>query len=481
MSQVPVLIVGGGITGLAAAWELQQRGIAYVLLESADRLGGKIITERADGFVIEGGADSFLTQKPWAWQLCRDAGFADQFIGTNDAHRNVYVLRGGRLHPFPRGMRLIVPLDEAGLRESDLLSDAGKQRMLDEPTIPPRLMSDPIMGVTDDESMAAFVERRFGKEALDVFGDSLLAGIHVADPAYLSIAATFPNYVQLERTYGSVIRGMQQTVNSAARDPDAPPTAFVSFKNGMQTLIESLAARLTGDIRTGWRVTHIAADRTVTAVHTESGAQATFKPDAVILSTQAGIAAKLLNGLAAPSVTERLSYFETVSSGTVSLGFRTDQLNHDLDGFGFVIPRSEPTRIRACTWSSTKLAGRAPDGYALLRVFVGGSGREADVALPDDQLIALARADLRQIMGIDAAPVISRIFRWRDANPQYAVGHIERIAQLSGLCPPWLTLAGCSYDGVGIPDCVRQGRTAAQHAATMLFAETQNFEGQRKL
>lgn len=454
MTEAPVLIVGGGITGLAAAWELQQRGIDYVLLEDSDRLGGKIITERADGFIIEGGADSFLTQKPWAWQLCREAGFADQLIGTNDAQRNIYVWRGGKLHLMPRGLRLIVPLDPDGLSESDLLSNTGKQRMLAETTIPPRID-------TQDESLAAFVERRFGPEALNVFGESLLAGIHTADPRHLSMQATFPNYVALERSHGSLIRGMQN-VAAPTITPDIPKSAFVSFQTGMSELIERLQTRLIGDVRIGQPVTGIDADRTV---HTSQADK--LYPAAIILTTPAQTASKVITQ-AAPELAQALAAIKTISSGTVSLGFRAEDMPRPLDGFGFVIPHSEPTRLLACTWSSTKLAHRAPEGYVLIRVFVGGYSREGDVLLPDDQLIALVRAELHKIMCIEAEPVISRIFRWRNANPQYEVGHLERIARFNALCPPWLFLAGCTYEGVGIPDCVRQGREAAQRAAACL-------------
>lgn len=449
-----VVIVGGGITGLAAAWELQQHGIPYTLLESSPQLGGKIVTERADGFIIEGGADSFLTAKPWAWQLCHEIGLRERLIGTSSEHRNVYVYCRGQLHLFPRGMRLIVPIEADGLAESTLLSEAGKRRMLAEADIPPRLSDD-------DESLADFVTRRFGYEALEVFGDSLLSGIHVADPTKLSIAAAFPNYVSLEREYGSLIRGMQQAP-PPKREPDAPQSAFVSLVSGMSELIEGLRACLTGDIRIGQGVTRIDSDRTV---HTSTGDR--LHPDAVLLTTSTHSARTMIAD-AVPKLAWALAALTTSSSGTVSLGFRREDVEHPLDGMGFVIPRSEPTCIRACTWSSSKLAGRAPESHILIRVFVGGHGRESDIALPDEALIRLARADLAKIMSIQAQPILSRIFRWQDANPQYEVGHLARLVQLADDCPHWLALAGSPYSGIGIPDCVRQGREAAQRVAAAL-------------
>jgi protoporphyrinogen/coproporphyrinogen III oxidase len=448
-----VVIIGGGITGLSAAWELQQQGIDYVLLEASSRLGGKIITERVNGFIIEGAADSFLTQKPAAWQLCHEVGLRDRLIGTNDTARNVYVYRNGRLHLFPRGMRLIVPVEPDGLLASDLLSDVGKRRMLAEVDVPPRKPNG-------DESLASFVERRFGWEALEVFGESILAGIHVADPAKLSIAAAFPNYVHLEQSHGSLIRGMRESMPSSPI-ADAPQTAFVSLRSGMTELIEGLQAKLTGDIRLSQPVGHISDH----AVYTADGEKITA--DAVIVTTPAHAAGELI-APALSQASELLGQFSVASSGTVSLGFRREDVDHPLDGSGFVIPHSEPTRILASTWSSSKLDYRAPEGYVLVRVFVGGYGRESDVALPDEELIALARHDLRQIMGIHAEPVISRVFRWRDANPQYQVGHLERLAAVNALCPDWIVLTGCAYGGIGIPDCVCQGREAARRIVSKL-------------
>lgn len=444
-----VVIIGGGITGLAAAWELQQQGVDYVLLESSGRLGGKIVTERADGFIIEGAADSFLVNKPWAWQLCQEIGLGDQLIGTNDAQRNVYVLYGGKLHLFPPGLKLIVPTDPDGLLASDLLSDEGKRRMLAEVAIPPRVE-------TGDESLASFVRRRFGSEALEVFGQPLLAGIYVGNPEVLSMQATFPGYLSLEQKYGSVIRGTLEA-KPPALPPNAPATAFVSLRYGIQQLIEGLQAKLADHVRLNQAVTRIDADRTI---YTSTNQK--FKPDAVIITSAAHTAHKLVQHLA-PQLGQALGKVRTVSSATISLGYRSEDLPRPLDGFGFVVAGTEKSHLLASTWSSTKLAGRAPGGYVLLRVFVGGHRQESDVSLSDEEMVALARAELKKLMEIEAAPVISRVFRWRDANTQYEVGHLERVAQYKAMCPAWLTLVGSPYGGVGIPDCVRQGREAAKN------------------
>ncbi len=456
----PVVIIGGGITGLAAAWELQQQGVEYLLLEGTERLGGKIRTEYADGFIIEGAADSFLATKPYAWQLCREVGLGERLIGTNDARRNVYVLRDGRLHLFPKGMQLLVPTDPDGLMATELLSDVGKRLMLAEAEVPPR----PANG---DESLGSFVRRRFGQEALDVFGEPLLAGIYTGNPETLSMQATFPNYLTLEQKYGSVIAGSRHN-KPPAPAPDAPRTAFVSLKNGMQEMIDGIRAKLTGDVRLGQSVAYIEAVKAPgnfsPTVYLADGEK--IEASAIILTVPAYAAAKLMSEIV-PELAKGLATIKTVSSATVTFGYREADLPEPLNGFGFVVASSEPTHLRASTWSSTKLAGRAPQGYALLRVFLGGHRHESDPTLSDEALFALARSELAKIMGIQAEPVISRIFRWIGANTQYEVGHLERVAGLQRLCPPGLFLAGSPYGGIGIPDCVRQGRQIALQALSV--------------
>lgn len=446
----PVIIIGGGITGLAAAWELQQQGVPYLLLEASDRLGGKILTERAEGFIFEGAADSFLATRPWAWQLCREIGLGDHLIGTNDHLRKTYVLRGGQLQMIPPGMRLLVPLDPDGLLESTLFSEAGKQRLLEEATIP-----DGSTGL--DESLASFVRRRFGEEALEALGEPLMAGIHTADPETLSMAASYPDYLEKERVYGNVTTPTRQADHKPAPLlPGQPTTIFASLKNGVFELIETLQARLGDNIRLNSPVARIGEDK---IVHLASGEK--IEADAVIVTAPTVQAARLLATFS-PQLAGNLASIATLSSATVSFGYREEDLPAPLDGFGFVVAANEPTHLLASTWSSTKLAGRAPAGHALLRVFLGGHRHAADVDLSDEAIIALAKTELRRVMKIEAEPVINRIFRWRKANPQYRVGHIELLRQLYEQSPAWLRLAGSPYDGVGIPACVKQGREAAK-------------------
>jgi len=450
-----VVIIGGGITGLAAAWELQKNGVDYTLLEASERLGGKIKTEQVDGFILEGAADSFLgQQKPWAWQFCQELGLTDRMIGTNEQQRNVYVLQDGRLQLMPRGMRLIIPADPDGLLESELLTEEGKRRMLAETEVPPRTEQG-------DESLGSFIRRRFGQEALDVFGEPLLAGIYVGNPETLSMQATFPNYLKMEEKYGSLINGFQNTPVPTPT-ADMPKTVFVSFRNGMSEFIEGIRAKLTGDIRLNQKVSHISLDK---VVHLASGEK--IQAEAIVLTTPAYVTRELVAELS-PELARGLREIRTISSATVSLGFKADEINYPLDGFGFVVSSKEPTHLVASTWNSTKLAGRAPAGHVLMRVFLGGHRGESDVFLNDAEIIALARAEIKKAMGITASPVLTRIYRWINANTQYEVGHFERVARYKGYCPPWLLLTGASYDGVGIPDCVRQGRATARQALEVL-------------
>ncbi|NWJ46704.1 MAG: protoporphyrinogen oxidase [Chloroflexi bacterium] len=446
-----VVIIGGGITGLAAAWELQQQGIDYLLLEASNKLGGKIATERVDGFIIEGGADSFVTYKPAGVQLCLEMGLGDKIIGTSPTTKSTYIVRNGKLHDIPRGLRLIVPLDEQGLRESDVISEDAKARMLNEVNIPPRTEEG-------DETLASFVNRRFGEEALVVFADPMLGGIYTGDPDTMSMQATFPNYLQMEKKYGSLIAGHRNAPPPPPAKSDVPKSIFVSMRNGMGELIDEIRARLTGEILTGQRVIRIDSEGTV---YTDTGE--VYKASAVVATIPSIYLREMLHD-SAPQLAQELRRIRTVSSATISMGFKESELARPLDSYGFVVAGDDPTPLRASTWSSTKFAGRAPEGYALLRVFVGGHRSPELVTRSDEELITLALAELKKLLGIEATPVISRVFRWINANPQYEVGHLDKVANIKATCPPWLVLAGADFEGGGIPDCIRTGRESAKQA-----------------
>ncbi|MGC8779492.1 MAG: protoporphyrinogen oxidase [Anaerolineae bacterium] len=458
----PVVIVGGGIAGLSTAWYLQQQGVPYVLLEASDRWGGHVLTETVETavgrFVVEAGPDSFITQKPWGLQLARELGLADRLIGTNDQMRKVYVLNKGRPTPMPDGVLLIVPTRFMPFVLSPLISPLGKLRMGLDLLIPPR--RDPA-----DETLADFVRRRLGNEALDKIAEPLLSGIYNAEADRQSLLATFPRFRELELKYGSLTRGMLASRrNGRGAAGPRPMSAFVSLLGGTGELIETLVGRLTGDLRLNTQVERL--ERSAAGdylVETARGER--FSAQAVVLAVPAFVAAGLLRRLA-PDAATMLAGIRYVSTGTISLAYRLDEIPRPLLGFGLVVPGSERRPINALTWCSLKFAGRAPEGYALFRVFFGGSRSPRSMELDDAALLATVRAELRGLMGITAPPLFHRIYRRSRANAQYDVGHGDRIAALERMLPAGLHLTGSPYRGVGLPDCIRQGQETAIRIAT---------------
>ncbi len=463
-----VTIIGGGIAGLATAFYLQKKSaeagqpLDYSLIEREPRFGGKIDTAYEDDFIIEGGPDSFVTIKPHGTMLCRDLGLQNEIIPTNDDRRNIFVLKNGKLTPFPGGYRLTIPTEFVPFALSTLISPLGKLRMGMDLVIPPRRE-------TSDESLAGFIRRRLGDEALDRIAGPIMAGIYVADPERLSMQSTFPDFIRMEQQHGSLIKAMRQAKKQRAKasaapasngsKPPKPPAMFTSLKGGMKHLVESLIGQLTGDLRPGSTVTGLSRQEPGFRVTVEgpSGTD-TIATDAVVIAAPAYVAARLVEPFA-PELTGRLQQIRYVSTATVSLGFRAGDVagQHNFDGFGFMIPKSENRQILACTWSSTKFNHRAPGGDALVRVFVGGDGREHLLDLPDDELVSLARAELTETMGLTAAPVVSRVFRWPKGNAQYDVGHLDRVSEIEALAAtvPGLYFTGSAFRGIGIPDCVK--------------------------
>jgi len=486
-----VVIVGGGIAGLSAAWYLQQerradaRPFRYALLEQADRWGGKIATDTiedlaAEPFVVEAGPDSFITQKPWGLQLARELGLNDDLLPTNDGRRQTFVLHKGKPTPLPDGVMMIVPTKITPFALSPLLSPLGKLRMGLDLFIPPK---------TDgaDETLAEFIERRLGSEALDKIAEPLMSGIYNAEAERQSLLATFPRFRDIEEKHGSLIKGMlagkkarashSPAANSTAangRSP-APTSMFMSLQGGMADLPAALRARLTGDCWLETAVTKIETEdwRLETRESSAASLQSpvsyaltlqdgrTLRTRAIILAVPAYVAARLLRDVA-PAAATGLAAIRYVSTGTVSLGFRQDEINHPLNGFGVVIPRSENRAINAITWTSTKFDQRAPEGFALLRVFFGGSRTPEMMDVADAELVKTVRRELAEIMGITAVPVFHRIYRWRRANPQYDVGHLDRVDAIETALPANVYVTGSPYRGIGIPDCVHQARQTIQ-------------------
>lgn len=457
-----VAIIGGGIGGLSTAYHLQQQGnVAYTLIESASAWGGKITTEMKGGFVMESGPDSFITQKPAGVRLCRELGLEGRLLGTNDERRKVYVLDGGRLRALPEGVMLVIPTRFTPFVLSPLISLPGKARMGLDLFIPRRRENG-------DESLADFIRRRLGQEALDKIAEPLMAGIHVADAERLSLNSTFPRFVDLERKYRSLIKGIMIQKRRAPQPHDQRTSLFVTLRDGLQEMVTALVAHLAGELRLNSRVVRLdvvpdstAQGSTVYRMQLESGQ--TVRANAVVLATPAYVAADLLEPTHQTLAT-KLRAIRHVSTATVSLGYRRAEFEHPLNGFGFVVPVRETTRLMACTWTSSKFSGRAPSDHVLVRAFIGGPYNEALVDLDDVALVQMVRDELRAIMGVSAKPVITSLRRWHRGNPQYDVGHLERVDEIDALAStlPGLHLTGSAYRGVGIPDCIEQGKTTAQ-------------------
>ncbi len=448
-----VVIIGGGMAGLAAAHECQQQeGIEWQLLDASDRLGGKIVTDHVDGFVIEGGPDSFITQKPAGVALCEELGLESELIPCNSAAQKVFILSNGQLCELPEGFRLTVPTRLMPFLRSPLFSWRAKVRMGLEPLVPPKRDNE-------DESISAFITRRLGKEAADKIGGPLMAGIYVADPERLSLLSTFPMFRTLEQKYGSLIHAMRHM----AKRPASGQPMFMSMKQGMGQLVQAISQPLLKSCQLGVHVDAIEQSETefrILCNNREIGA------DEIILATPPAQAAQLLEKIDAASATE-LRQIRTVSTATVSLGFALplEGIHQPMDGFGFVIPASENRRILACTWSSMKFPGRAPQDHALMRVFIGGERGEQWLDRDDEGLVKLALAELESIWGLTSVPVVSRVYRWPNGNPQYDVGHAQRMHQLLeslAARAPGIHLAGSGYRGIGLPDCIASGRGAAQ-------------------
>ena len=459
-----LVVVGGGITGLAAAHHAlelaRERRIALelTLVEARERLGGTIATERAGGFLIEAGPDSFLSEKPWALALCRRLGLEDRLARTDDRYRKVFVWHAGRLHPLPDGWELLAPTRLAPFLSSRLFSWPGKLRMAFDLVLP--------RGIADDESLGAFVRRRLGREALERVAQPLVAGIYTADPDDLSLTATMPRFAELERRERSIILGLWR---ASRRAPQAGISGarfglFVTLKEGMEELVAALATRIQSDaVLLKHRVAGVERRGNRWRVTTVEGAD--LDAERVVVATESHAAARMLRYVD-PTLATLLAEIPYASSATVTLGYRRAEVPHPLDGFGFVVPRAEGRALLACTFSSVKYPGRAPEGDVLLRAFVGGALNEAVLERDDATLVMRARDELRQAMGIRAAPVLTRVFRWPKAMPQYHVGHLARVDTIERLVRalPGLDLAGGAYRGVGISDCVRSGEGAAERA-----------------
>lgn len=449
-----IAIIGGGITGLAAAYELAVRRIPFQLFEASPRLGGIIRTEHVDGFTIEAGPDSILAQKPAALALCEALDLRSRLITTN-VPRTAFVLKDGRLHPLPSPSILGIPTTWRGLIKYDLLSPRARARLAVEPLIRRR------RGDTD-ESVAAFFRRRFGETTVATIAEPLLGGIHAGDIDALSIRSLFPRLIEAEAQHGSVLRAFRRHPLSGADG------LFRSLIGGMEELVSTLEHRLpSASIHKNAVVDAIAPDAGGWRIATRDG---TTLVRSVILACPARVAATLIRPLdtRTADLCHNVPYVSTVS---VAVAWPRNAIGHPLNGSGFVVARDRNApRITACTWVSSKWSNRAPPGMALLRAFVGGSHDPSAVDLTDDALVALASKDLGPILGITGSAVLSRVYRWRLAGAQHNVGQIARVNEIEQRLAAHrgIFVAGSGFRSVGIPDCIGDGRAAAASACSSI-------------
>ena len=444
-------VIGGGIAGLACAYDLHARGVDATVFEASAAWGGVIRSERVDGFLLEGGPDALLAQKTEALNLCRELGLAADVVVTNPLHRTVYVLRGGVLHPLPEGMILGVPTRLSALARSRLFSWPGKVRMAADLVLPARRDGG-------DESIAAFFRRRLGDEALRRLGAPFLAGIHAGDAERLSVRATFPRLVEMEERHGSLIRALA-AARAGTGATGAPP--FFSLKEGLSGLVDALVGRLPPErLRARSPVRAIVRDGSAYRLRVDGSADVAAR--AVVVAAPAPHAAPLIAPLE-PEAGAILEGIPFASTAVVCLGYRRADVAHPLDGYGLIVPESERLRTTACGFFSTKFPGRAPDGHALLRGFLGGA-RDPDVlGDTDEALSALVHREMAPVLGLAGAPVLARVFRWRAATPQLLVGHLDRIARLDRRLVdlPGLFVTGAGVRATGIPDTIADARRTA--------------------
>jgi len=454
-----VVIVGGGIAGLATAYELHRRGLPFVLLESAPRPGGVIFSEEVDGFTIDAGPDSLLVQKPEGIKLCEELGLGGRLVPTSPP-RLSYILRSGVLHALPTSSLLGIPTRVGPFVTTRLFSWPGKLRMAAEVFVPPRRDED-------DESIGAFMTRRFGVEATTYLAEPLLAGIHAGDVNTLSLRALFPRFIETERKYGSLLRAFR----SSPRSPDSNG-AFRSLPGGLSELTRALVSALPStSIRLNTPVARVsrsnAGSPPLFRVHLSNGES--LDSQTVVIAAPAFAAAQLLREMH-PRLSGLCGEIQYASTGTIALAFNREQVKHPLNGSGFVVPEVEKLGILAASWLSSKWPHRAPAGRVLLRTFAGGARDPRALDLSDAELIDRSMAALKPVLGITGSPLLTRVYRWNRASAQHNVGHLARLATIDRILEEQsgLFLTGSGFRGVGVPDCVADGRATGGQVAAWL-------------
>jgi len=454
-----IAIIGGGISGLSAAYALEQKRragvpVEYVLFESSPRLGGVLVTDRVDGCLVEAGPDSFITEKPWAADLCREIGLGDQLIGSNDPQRKTYIVVKGRLIVMPDGLMFMVPTKILPTVFSPLFSLRTKMRMAGEWFHPPHKASA-------DESVAELVGRHYGEDMVDLLADPLLSGVYGGEASQLSVRAVLPRFADMEAKHGSLGRAMLSARKkmAAAKKGPAPPL-FTSLKEGMQQMVDALVVRVDPNaIRSSTEVESVLSQE---GGWTVSAGYQSDHFDGLIMATPAAAASALLE-MADDELSRELGEICYSSSITVTLGYDETVRRSLPPGFGFLVPRSEGRRMLAATFVHNKFPHRAPENRAIVRCFLGGARDEQILQSSNDEILAIVRDELRQIIKLTAEPLFVRVYKWKGAMAQYGVGHLERLQRIEALRHklPGLGLAGNAFTGIGVPDCVRSGKEAA--------------------
>ncbi|NKB81890.1 MAG: protoporphyrinogen oxidase [Nitrospirales bacterium] len=477
-----VLIVGGGISGLSTAFFLLQKSqqlhqkLECTIVEADSRWGGKILTHHDNGLLIEGGPDSFLSSKPWALALCEQLGLNQELLNTTEGNNKTYIFSRGKLREFPQGLVAFVPTQLGPLFRNGLLSWPGILRMGGDWVLPPK------KEFAKEESLAAFFRRRLGHEAFNRLIEPLVAGIYAGNAEEMSLAATFPRFAEIEQQHGGLIKGMlAQRKTSMPSKPTTGPkrTLFVTLQNGLGDLVDTLVQRLTTH-----GATLLTNQKAVTlhpeaSAHGAGGYQVTLsdgsihRTDAVVFSTPAYSTAALINTMNpdAASVLEDIPY---ASTGTISLSFRHHDVQSVCRGFGFVVPRIEQRSLIAATWTSLKWANRAPADECLIRCYVGGRGREDVFQFTDEELVEHVRTELQAIIGLTAQPRHALVSRWMRAMPQYTLGHLERVQKIRTALDtsPGVFVTGAAYEGIGIPDCIREAERTSSNLVSFLWPST---------
>lgn len=455
-----VAIIGAGISGLTTAYKLKSSGLSDLeikVYEKNPRVGGTILTERISGFTIEGGPDCFITEKPWTLELAKEIGLTSRLIGTIPEKRKTFVLSKGRLHPIPEGLILMIPTKILPLLMSSLFTIPGKIRMGMEIFIPAKK-------VQNDESLAQFITRRFGKEALNKIAEPLVAGVHAGDPETMSVKSSFPRFIEMEKKYRSLILGMLKMRRELRKKygNQQEKSMFMTFVSGLSELIEKLENLVGRDsIMLNREIKNIYKKYKGFNVMFGDGKEEYF--DSVILAVPSYVSADIVRNTS-PGLSNLLQKIPFISTATVTFVYKLDNFNHPLDGYGFVIPSAEKRKIMAVTWTSSKFKYRVPDGFVMLRCFAGGAKNQEMVELKDNELVKIVKHELFEIMGIKSEPYMIKIYRWQKAMPQYILGHDDNLQKIEQKLTelPGLFLTGSSYRGIGISDCIKNATETAQ-------------------